>query len=134
MDDLTNQELVENNAARTMDEFSRRMYNPKLMALRTQNPFAVIMPFPNETRNLVLVGGVAQDINLPEATKMISFSGSGEYYVTRMGKASIPNGVDQDTGCVMNPEGMFYYVEEIRQLSVIAPDDCKVTVHCFTQL
>ena len=128
-------EGVLNNANETASQsLSQRMYNPKLMALRTQNPFISIMPFPNESVGLALSAGVAQDINLPEGTKMVMFSGNGEYYVSRKGIAQVPTLNDPFTGSIMNPEFSFMYVEEIRQLSAVAPYDMKLTVHCYTQM
>lgn len=118
-----------------IEDISRRMSNPKLMALRAQMPFIPIMPFPNESISLFLAAGVATDINLPSGTKMVMFSGNGEYFVSRKGNAVVPTAATpQATGSIMNPEFCFLYVEEINQMSAIAPYDMRLTVHCFVQI
>jgi hypothetical protein len=135
MSDLDNSELIANTEALAFDNIAQRMANPKLLALRAQHPFIPILPFPNESRSVLLAANVAQDINLPTGTKMIMFSGNGEYYVSRKGNAQTPDGTSNtnDNGSLMNPEFCFWYVEEINQFSVIAPAACRVTVHCFIQ-
>lgn len=118
------------------NDLSRRMFNPKLMAIRAQMPFIPIMPFPNESLAYKLTANKPQDVQLPAGTKIIMFSGNGEYFVTRKGNAQVPTGVhDVDgSGALMNPEFCFFYVEEVNQLSVVAPQDMRLSVHCFTQL
>lgn len=137
MEDLNNQELAQNNNNIAFDDLAHRMANPKLMAIRAQNPFIQILPFPNESVGILLAANVAQDINLPQGTKLVMFSGDCSYYVSRKGAAQIPDGTINtiDSGSIFKPElGMFYYVEEIRQLSIIGPAIGRVTVHCFVQL
>lgn len=133
---MDNNDIISSNENIAVDSLAHRMSNPKLMALRAQNPFIPIIPFPNESLAYKLSAGVAQDINFPTGTKIVMFSGNGEYYVTRKGNAQVPTSVhDIDgSGALMNPEFCFFYVEEIRQLSAIAPIDMRLTVHCFTQL
>lgn len=132
---MDNQDLTQNNNNVAFDNFSHRMANTKLMALRAQNPFITILPFPNESVSLFLAANIPTDINLPSGTKMLMFSGNGEYFVSRKGKAEIPALNSQvSTGSIMNPEFCFFYVEEISQMSAIAPFDMRLTVHCFTQL
>ena len=119
----------------TMGEFARKMFNAKLAAIRAQLPFVPIMPFPNASLAYKLAANTPQDINLPSGTKLILFSGNGEYYVNRKGVAQVPTGVHEDgTGSIQNPEFAYLYVEEIQQLSVVAPLACNLTVHCFIQL
>lgn len=136
MREYTDDELLDNSAQLALEDLAHRMGNSKLMALRAQNPFIQILPFPNETRGYALPAGVAVDINLPSGTKMIRFVGDGNYYVSRKGNASAPVGVanEDGSGSIMKPEYGFFFVEEISQLSVISTAGCNLTVHCFTQL
>lgn len=133
---LTPEELLSISGDLTQNDISRRMFNPKLMALRAQLPFVPIMPFPNESLAYALTAGVPVDIQLPSGTKAIMFSGNGEYFITRKGRAQIPTGIhDIDgSGALMNPEFFLWYVEEVSQMSAVAPYDMRLSVHCFTQL
>jgi hypothetical protein len=133
MDKLDNADLIAVENKRSVDEFAKRMSNPKLTALRAQLPFIPIMPFPNTSLSYALTADVPLDINLPSGTKLVMFSGNGEYFISRNGRAEIPIG-DGSSGNVMNPEFFMWYVEEINQFSAIAPFDCRLTVHCFQQL
>lgn len=128
-----NEELIGDVRA-TMNNFAARMFNPKLAALRAQNPFVSILPFPDMVKNVSLTANVPQDVTFDSGVKMVRFSGNGEYYVSRRGNAQIPDGLIQDSGSVMNPEDAFYYVEDIQQVSIVAPNACRVTVHCYTNL
>lgn len=139
MEEKSNDELQAINMDNALDDLANRMFNSKLMALRAQNPFIDIVPMPDQTIAIGLEAGKAVDINLVGAVKMIRFSsskGSGDYFVSRRGRAQIPaNGVtDTESGAFMNPEQGYYYVEEINQLSIVAAANCIVTIHCFTQL
>lgn len=135
MSDLDDGELIAEQFTSVEENYAHRMFNPKLMALRTQLPFIPIMPFPNESLAYLLLAGVAQDINLPSGTKAVMFSGNGEYYVTRKGRAQIPTAVHEDgSGAIMNPEFFLWHVEEISQFSAVSVSDVRLSVHCFTQL
>lgn len=133
-DDLPNNDIIDNTTVRAVDNLAHRMSNPKLMALRAQNPFIHVMPFPNEVVALALQANVPTDINLPEGTKMVRFSGNGDYYVSRKGNAELPTAQNPGGGSVYKPEGAYYYTEEIKQFSVIAQNACNLTVQCFIQL
>lgn len=135
-DDLNNAELLAVSSANAMNDLANRMSNPKLMALRAQNPFLVIGQFPNEAVGVLLAAGIPQDINLPAGTKMIRFTGNCDYYVSRKGNAQIPDGTanTRDSGAIYKPEGIYYYAEEIKQLSIVGPAVGIVTVNCFVQL
>jgi hypothetical protein len=135
MNTLDSAELVALSTEHMVDNVAKSMSNPKLMALRAQNPFITIMPFPNSSISMSLTANVARDINLPSGTKMIMFSGNGEYFVSRNGNAVIPTAsAPEATGSIMNPEFCFFFVDEVRQMSAIAPFDMRLTVHCFIQL
>lgn len=124
---------AQDNAVQSLGQ---RMMNPKLMALRAQNPFIDIMPFPNVTVALLLAQNAPQDIQVPPEAKLCRFSGNQEYYVTRNGRAQVPDGIAVDTGVIMNPENNYWYVEEIQQLSIVTPSatGARVTVEFFKQL
>lgn len=135
-DQLDNTELLAVAGDNVLANLSNRMTNTDLMALRAQMPFIHIMPFPNTVMNILLAANVAQDIQIPDQTKLVRFKGDGNYYVSRNGAAQIPDGTDntKTSGSVMTPEDTYYYVEEIRQLSMISLAGCKVTMQCFIQL
>lgn len=136
MSDLDNSELNAANMQNTADDFAHRMYNTKLMALRAQLPFMQIMPLPNTVLNILLAANVAQDVQIPDQTKLVKFKGDGNYYVSRNGAAQIPDGTDNTTrsGSIMVPEDVFYYVEELKNISIISLAGCKLTIQCFIQL
>lgn len=142
-DKIQPDEQMQTNVAETMQQISHRMFNPKLAALRAQNPFLQIMPLPNVSIAGVLSANAAVDINLPTGTKMIFISGSNEYYISRNGKAEIPTAslisgliaTSHATGALQNPEGVFLYVEEIKQLSIVAVNDnTRITIGCYSQV
>lgn len=134
---MENQDVVDTSAAQALDSLAHRMSNPKLMALRCQNPFIDIMPFPNKVVSVLLAAGVPQDITIPSQAKLVRFSGNGEYYVSRNGNAQIPDGTPNtsDSGSIMNPENNYWYVEEIQSLSVVsAIASVRLTVEFFSQM
>lgn len=134
--DLTPDDVLQLQNMQTEGDLSRRMFNPKLMAIRAQMPFIPIMPLPNESLSYKMTAGVPQTIRFPSGTKIVMFSGNGEYFITRKGQAQVPTSVhDIDgSGALMNPEFCFFYVEEINEVSAVAPFDMRLSVHCFTQL
>lgn len=128
---------VDQNLA--IKSMARRMQNPKLMALRAQNPFMVIDQMPDSNIGVVLSAGAPVDIPLAAEIKMIRFSGNCEYYVSRNGNAQIPgtaglSNPDLSGACgMMNPEDRYFYVEEVTSISIVSPTAGKVTIACFTQ-
>lgn len=135
-DDDTARELKSDEAAE-QSNLALRMSNPKLSALRAQNPFLMIVPFPNSVINTLLgAGGVATDINLPEGTKFISIRATSEYFVSRNGAAQIPTAnVASDNGSTSFDTSVFIYVEEVRQFSIISTAaNNSICVSCFQQL
>lgn len=130
---LDNAQLIAVQNANAVDDFAKRMSNPKLTAIRAQLPFIPIMPFPNTSLSFALTANKSVDINLPSGTKLVMFSGNAEYYISRNGNAEIPTG-SGSVGVVMNPEFFLWYVEEVNQMSAIAPFDMRLTVHCFQQI
>lgn len=135
----TPEEIISNEIGRATENLSQRMMNPELMALRAQLPFVSIMPLPNMVLSAKLLAGVAVDIDIPQGTKIIAVRGNGDYFVNRRGMAVIPTNTgnlnDQsNSGNIFKPDGQFYYVEEIRQLSAVSVADSFLTVACFAQL
>jgi len=128
--------IVNLQQSQSENDFARRMFNPRLMALRAQLPGIKIMPMPNEVLAYKLTANTPQDIRLPSGCKLVKFSGNGEYFITRKGSAQVPTSVHEwdGSGALMNPEDVYYYVEEINSLSAIAPYDCRLSVECFIQL
>ena len=117
--------------------FASRMFNRELAALRAQNPFLVIDQFPGVI-SCKLTANVAQDINIPDGTKMVRFRGNGQYLITRNGVATIPSlpfsGQTDGSGCIIKPEGNWYFTgDEIKQLSIIAIADMVVSMEYIQQ-
>src|SRR5437868_1076512 len=127
-DDYPNEQILSDTQNNAIDQLAHRTSNPKLMALRAQNPFIHIMPFPNEVVAIVLGAGVPTDINLPEGTKMVLFTGDGNYFISRKGNAELPASQNYGGGSVFKPEGQYYYTEEIKQFSAISQAGCNLTV------
>jgi hypothetical protein len=128
---------IENDRVDTLVEVSQRMSNPKLSALRAQNPFLPIVPFPNSIINVMLpAGGSPLDIYLPEGTKYINIRATGEYFVSRNGNAQIPtSSVSNDgRGCSFD-SSQYVYVEELRSFSIISSvANNSVCISCYQQL
>jgi hypothetical protein len=128
---------IENDRIDTLVEVSQRMSNPKLSALRAQNPFLPIVPFPNSIINVMLpAGGSPVDIYLPEGTKYINIRATGEYFVSRNGNAQIPtSSISNDgRGCSFD-SSQYVYVEELRSFSIISSvANNSVCVSCYQQL
>lgn len=119
---FTPHELNELNMHATENDFSQRVFNKKLMALRAQNPFIQIMPLPNHGTTVQLVPGIPQDITIPTGAKLAYFSGDGLYYMSRNGNAQVPSATqDKESSSLMNFEQFAIYVEEVRSISVICP-------------
>jgi len=124
---------IEND--RAVDNLSQRMMNPKLMALRAQNPFVEIIPFPNSGTSVRLVANVAQDIQIPSGTKYMMLRGDLAYFITRNGNAQVPGAAqNSDAAMMQSPNNIKIYVEELQSFSVVAPADCYFTANFFAQL
>lgn len=142
MDNLSNEELVANNSEQTLDEFARRMYNPKLMALRTQNPFFEIAQFPDQTMSVQMQAGQIVDINIPTGAKMMRFTAGNvaateNFVVSRKGNPQAPSNVpDYDSGTIVNPVDRFFYCEELSSVTLrhVGVSGIIVTVEFFVQL
>lgn len=135
--DTTVEQQLETELTLTQTNFASRMFNAPLAALRAQNPFVRIEQFPGVI-SAKLTANTAQDINFPEGTKMVKFKGNGDYYVTRNGVAVVPAltfaaGSD-GSGVLYKPEDVWIFTgEEVKQVSVIAPVDCILSVSYIQQ-
>ena len=129
-------EQAQDNTRELLADMSFRMFNPHLSAIRAQNPFLSIAPFPNSAVTVLLGANAAQDIHLPEGTKLINITFSGEIYISRQGNAQIPLAAQaSDTGAFQPVNGAWMYVEEIRQFSIVAVSaDTRVSVACYQQM
>lgn len=108
-----------------------------LMRLRFQFPHLPIIPFPNSTKSIALVGGAAPvDVTIPDTAQLAMFRGDGAYYVSINGAASIPaNTLNDDSAqactSAYKPEGFLFYLGNVNQISLIAPSDGVVTILFF---
>lgn len=131
----TSEDQVMFEDMRAVEALSKQMFNPKLMALRAQNPFVNIMPLPNQVLTVKLAANTPTDINLPNGTKIVRFSPGGTYYVSRNGNAQLPvTGEPAATGSMQTPSDEWWYVEELQQISIIAAVETDISIACFTQL
>jgi len=114
---------------------SSRVLNVRLAELRAQFPFLEIQPPPSQITAVFLAAAAERQIELPDHTQMIKFSASAApFYVSFQGKASIPAAVNEigQSALLVNPSG-WYYVAGARQVSLIAPADTVVSLHCHVQ-
>jgi len=108
--------------------------NPRedLAYIHNQFPFVPILPLPDVITK-VLVANVAQYIDIPSATVLVQFKGTGDFWLSWFDVAAIPvAGADNNApaigNAVYNPTGQWYYSNNVRQLSVIANMPCIVQV------
>jgi hypothetical protein len=128
---------VEQDSLDTLRNYAQRMSNPNLSALRAQNPFLPIVPFPNSVINVLLVAaGPPVDIYLPEGTKYINIRATSEYFASRNGNAQIPTTtVNNDGQACSFDSSQYIYVEELRSFSVISTGaNNALCVSCYQQL
>lgn len=121
-------------------DIAGRMYNPKLTALRAQHMGLMISPMTNKALAVILSPGIVTDMNIPSGTKMVRFNSDGFFVVSRNGRAQLPLAAES-TGQISDAGGSFYpafdtyyYVEEIRQLSILSDMAVRVSVECFAQI
>jgi hypothetical protein len=128
---------VENDKRDMLANYAQRMSNPNLSALRAQNPFLSIVPFPNSIINVMLpAGGSPVDVFLPEGTKYINIRATGEYFVSRNGNAQIPTSTisNDGRGCSFD-SSQYVYVEELHSFSIISSvANNAVCISCYQQL
>lgn len=98
--------------------------NPQssLAQLRAQYPFVPIMPFPQSAQSaIVLAANVAADINVPSEAMLGMFLSSGDFYVSKDGRAYVPGAAGADNTSIYRPVNMWFYVGNTTQFSVVAP-------------
>lgn len=136
-DNANVQSELNNDVLSAQSSLVQRMSNPRLSALRAQNPFLPIVPFPNSVVNVMLTAYVPQDINLPQGTKFINIRSTGEYFASRNGVAQLPATTpSSDNGSTSFDPSQYIYVEEIRQFSLVSSmgGSNAVCISCFQQL
>lgn len=105
---------------------------------RTVYPFLPILPLPASIVTVVLAANVAQDITIPDGTALAAFRGNADYYVSWQGAATVPAAAALPYGEVISkaafkPEYAFFMLANNRQLSIVAPGNAIVQVHCLPQ-
>lgn len=135
--DQVNTELGDDEFAANAN-LAQRMTNSKLSALRAQHPFLPILPFPNSVIQATLTANVAQDFDLPEGTKFIMIRGPSStlaLYASRNGQAQInATSSPVNNGSFLVDSNWLYYVEEVKQISLLSTSGIVATVACFQQL
>lgn len=120
-------------------DIAGRTFNHKLNALRRQNHFVEISQFTNKAIACVLAPNVAVDINLPSGTKMVRFNSDGFFTVSRNGRAQLPpaslvtGDADSNIGSFCPNTNVWYYVEEIQQLSIVSDMQVRISIECVAQ-
>lgn len=140
MDDA--QDIIDFEEQQTENNFSQRNFNPALAALRAQNPFIPFLPFPNTVLSVKLVANQVTNVAIPDQVKLLRIQGeyNKDYWVNRNAAAKIPTNTSVDvfandsTGSMLSPNGIWFYVEEVKDLSFIAGADTLISISCFTQL
>lgn len=106
----------------------------KLASFRAQNPFVQMTDLPNSVINLVLSAGVAKDVNLPQMCKAIRIRGNADYWLNDVGNAAVPVAdVTDGSGAIFRPDGVIYFVEDLRSFSLVSGGACLVSIECFIQ-
>lgn len=122
----------------TKQEVTSRMFNAKLAALRAQNPFVPFLPLPDKVITLNLSANNPADINVPQGSQFLRFSGNADYYISMNGNASVPTVADNTNNAgnssIYKPEDVFYTCQESLSLSAVAPANAIVTVQIWMQL
>ena len=120
-------------------DIARRMYNPKLTALRAQNHGLPIAQMTNKTATVLLVMNVVSQINIPSGTKMVRFNSDGFFMCSRNGNAQLPvpsvyGAADNESGSFIPQFDTFYYIEEVKQISLISDLPVRVSLEYFAQI
>jgi hypothetical protein len=113
----------------------RQTLNNKLMALRAMNPFLQIAQLPNAARTVVLAANVAKDIPIPAGAKYVKFRGNLDWYLNANGTAAVPTvDVLDGSASIYRPEDVFFYIEEMQCVSVVAPATTIVSAYFYYQM
>lgn len=141
--DLT---TVDNNAGvhvQGIGDVTPQGPNNDLAFLRSRFPFLPIMPFPNNVAGVFLPVALTPDeIQFPDGTTLVLFRGSNDYFVSLHGNAEVPSAANAPSAksgglrtvkSIYKPEGFFFYVGNVKTVSVVAPNaNTFVTVLCYS--
>ena len=109
----------------------------RLLQLRAMNPFVPIVMFPLTAKAAVLAANVAQDIPIPSGAKYVILKGTGDYWVSVQGAASVPVAsvglTDDNIAPILRPDDVIFYCEEIKSISVVADAIVKVSAAFYAQ-
>jgi len=123
--------VVENE----VDFSVRQTQNEKLMRVRAMNPFLQIAQLPNAARTVVLAANVAKDIPVPAGAKYVKFKGNLDWYLNANGTAAVPTvDVLDGSASIYKPEDVYFYIEEMQSVSVVAPAITIVSAYFYYQI
>lgn len=102
---------------------------------RAEFPFVPIMPLPMVVTKL-LAANAPQEINMPSGTVLARFQGTGDFWLSWRDTARVPvAGADANSpvsgSAVYNPTGIWFYVNHVRQISVLSQGVCFVQAWCI---
>lgn len=125
----------------TAQNLAQRISNPKLSALRAQNPFLPIVPFPNTSVIVTLTANTPINIDIPDQAKFfnvrsaLAAGGTPLVFCSRNGQAQVPGATaDATTGSVAFAPDTFIYCEEIKQFSIVSAGAAQVAINFYQQL
>lgn len=126
-----------NVADSTYNEMKRRITNPELIALRGQNPFVDIVPFPMKSLFIVATkDNDTRDVTLPDGCQMVRFSANAiDFFVGVNGQVTMPPVEDVSGNAPLyNPVDCWYYVKGLRNISIgLALESTGVSIQCHIQ-
>lgn len=97
-----------------------------LLLLRMELPFLPIVKYPRTVKTLFLGANIAGDIAIPGGAALVKFRGPLDYYVSFGGRAVVPTAAsvleNPDNDSIFRPEGEWYYIGGINQISVVGPN------------
>jgi hypothetical protein len=109
----------------------------RLLQLRALNPFVPIMMFPLAAKAAVLLANVAQDIPIPSGAKYMVLRGTADYWVSVNGNAAVPVAsiglTDEGNASFLRPDGVVWYCEELKSISVVAAGAAIVSALFYSQ-
>jgi len=129
-------EQIAEDIKSAIEELAGRVANPRFSALRAQNPGVSISQLPTTAQIVKLGAGVAVNIDLPDYAQCAKFSCTSNLFVSRSGYAVVPTtaGTVLNTGTFIPDPQQYYYVADVRQLSVISPNDSYLSIEYLIQL
>jgi hypothetical protein len=111
------------------------------LSIQAKNPFVDMLPWPSRIVSVQLpVAGTSYDLRAPAGTRYVVFYGDGDYWVTRLGAAQIPNASTSNAddayamGACYKPEGRAWYVRGDANFSVVSMTANRcVSMMCFME-